>query len=567
MSHEQPDGVPYDIARDTDLSSRFYAQSTTSWGDLVTLQDEPYSWHDELQSEQHTFLQPNHEAPTSSTGGEDYSLNFLLAEPPDSLQSDGFFHDTLFDNQQPATRTEEVTRVSPYSYDRSSWEELTESPSDQVPPHTGLSPWTPFSVASPYLPALSYHLGDSQSETSELPDIGSEKDAEHLVCHELNCNAVFSGSYRKGNLARHIRLFHRREQAEYPCMESTCNRVFKRQDARLKHCRKHHPHIALPAPNRRRMRSRSTYTLAQEAQEAQRSERRQSETTPLIELHSSRQDNLASENPMIENAPSPLPSIAGRCSTPQLLPDTQQSCLIAPSQFDDVPSIPGDDYHATDDSRLTCSLCDGTFQRLADLRRHVQKHKEPVFTCEVSGCAREFYRLDKLRDHVRQAHKGNVSTTNQGSVHIEVGEEMEVAHSSSHTCTLCGIEFKTQGQLNSHHNRKHNQRFKCDECDKAFSLRADLRRHEATVHKAGSTGNFSSYPCPATGCVQTFLRRDNLLRHMRKTHPDHASSDAIRPLASHLASKGSGITRVSSDLATEGEESRQLSKNSVSRTW
>lgn len=67
------------------------------------------------------------------------------------------------------------------------------------------------------------------------------------------CGKSFCGDYRKGNLARHRRQKHGEEEQSYPCEESYCSRVFKRQDARLKHYRKQHHWRAPQPPQPRKM--------------------------------------------------------------------------------------------------------------------------------------------------------------------------------------------------------------------------------------------------------------------------------------------------------------------------
>lgn len=71
----------------------------------------------------------------------------------------------------------------------------------------------------------------------ELPDV--------LECTFEGCHTQFTGDYRKGNLARHKRQRHGRHGSavQVPCEVHGCGRVFKRKDARLKHYRKHHPHL------------------------------------------------------------------------------------------------------------------------------------------------------------------------------------------------------------------------------------------------------------------------------------------------------------------------------------
>jgi hypothetical protein len=58
-------------------------------------------------------------------------------------------------------------------------------------------------------------------------------------------------------------------------------------------------------------------------------------------------------------------------------------------------------------NRLTCQIhgCRGTFGRASEYRRHMTKHQGRSFPCTQLGCSKSFYRNDKLRDHLRQAHK------------------------------------------------------------------------------------------------------------------------------------------------------------------
>ncbi|KAF1968618.1 hypothetical protein BU23DRAFT_259736 [Bimuria novae-zelandiae CBS 107.79] len=55
-----------------------------------------------------------------------------------------------------------------------------------------------------------------------------------------DCGRAYCGEYRRGNLARHRRQKHGHKEQKYPCEEPACEAIFKRQDARLKHYRKHH---------------------------------------------------------------------------------------------------------------------------------------------------------------------------------------------------------------------------------------------------------------------------------------------------------------------------------------
>ncbi|KAF2732310.1 hypothetical protein EJ04DRAFT_339454 [Polyplosphaeria fusca] len=75
--------------------------------------------------------------------------------------------------------------------------------------------------------------------TSETPEL--------LLCDITGCGARFTGEYRRGNCARHRRLSHGGNiggTKNFPCEEAGCGKMFKRQDARLKHYRRRHPKLA-----------------------------------------------------------------------------------------------------------------------------------------------------------------------------------------------------------------------------------------------------------------------------------------------------------------------------------
>jgi hypothetical protein len=84
-------------------------------------------------------------------------------------------------------------------------------------------------------PSASSCGSEACSPEPDTPDV--------LCCDELDCAASFTGRYRKGNLARHKRLTHKGHEP-YLCESARCGRSFKRQDARLKHYRKHHPRLS-----------------------------------------------------------------------------------------------------------------------------------------------------------------------------------------------------------------------------------------------------------------------------------------------------------------------------------
>lgn len=173
-----------------------------------------------------------------------------------------------------------------------------------------------------------------------------------------------------------------------------------------------------------------------------------------------------------------------------------------------------------------CPQCTKQFSRMSELRRHSRTHYDrQLFSCEVPGCAREhgFTRMDKLREHVRRVHHGDVvlddkAPTSERSIHgrclhFDVPEGND-AEPMPLICEVCGTQFSKPGELQDHKRRKHLRRYKCAQCEAAFNLRADLLRHQDTRHKVDGR----SHSCTFPGCDATFSRRDNLSRHQRRNH-------------------------------------------------
>lgn len=77
-----------------------------------------------------------------------------------------------------------------------------------------------------------------------------------LQCEYEGCFQTFTGTHRRGTLHRHMRLKHSAHdfspEKSFPCEASGCRKVFKRQDARLKHHRKKHPELGVAAATPRK---------------------------------------------------------------------------------------------------------------------------------------------------------------------------------------------------------------------------------------------------------------------------------------------------------------------------
>jgi uncharacterized Zn-finger protein len=91
-------------------------------------------------------------------------------------------------------------------------------------------------------------------------------------------------------------------------------------------------------------------------------------------------------------------SFTGDVLYAQALPHYQPSGFTSPVTADTTQS-------AVTNSPACPHGCEATFGRPSEYRRHMTKHQGRSFNCTQPGCIKSFNRRDKLRDHLRQAHK------------------------------------------------------------------------------------------------------------------------------------------------------------------
>ncbi|KAJ1983513.1 hypothetical protein H4R34_001238 [Dimargaris verticillata] len=94
-------------------------------------------------------------------------------------------------------------------------------------------------------------------------------------------------------------------------------------------------------------------------------------------------------------------------------------------------------------------------------------------------------------------------------------------------CDVPGCTFSSARAYNlSTHRETHypvlSRKFKCDQCDRAFSRRHDLMRHTASIHKGEK-----QFVCPQ--CNKPYSRNDALNRHILKHAQQQARTAAPSP--------------------------------------
>jgi hypothetical protein len=420
MTHEALDEDFFEFILDDDRPSRSYAPSLTSWDDTLSLTETASSQYESS-------------APWSHVLYEDCDTYDRLSPTNDTSYRDIFEHDADWESSLRAPSLAKTHKESPpkhawLGYGSFLQEDTYSTIAGPLSPSITLSigdtastslssqshsPW-PISTDRSQLLSVPSSVAGSQSDNS---DLASERDPEILQCS--TCEATFKGRYRKGNLTRHRRHHHGSNETVFPCEMASCTRMFKRQDARLKHYRRHHPQSG--------------------------------------QIPSTRRGSRTSISALDEW---PSKSSSNRSDTPTHVTSISSRGGDRPTDWSDLMS-----------SARTLSS--------AFLPRSVPSD---------------------IPDHGSNARVSDFET-----------EQNEEGSEQLHfVCKVCGQKFSTSGQHNSHVNRSHNRRYQCEQCDKAFNLRADLTRHELSIHK---TELNPFLRCSNKECTHTFTRRDNLVRH------------------------------------------------------
>lgn len=125
------------------------------------------------------------------------------------------------------------------------------------PDHQTLSTSSP-PPSPPFLP-----FGASTSSATDPSTWATSPSRDNTKIRCRQCDTEFTGPYRKGNHARHVRLMHADKKGVYVCKAEGCSRQFARTDARLKHARKHHPGLHPGPVHRRRGQYSSTTSVTE----------------------------------------------------------------------------------------------------------------------------------------------------------------------------------------------------------------------------------------------------------------------------------------------------------------
>ncbi|KAK9536124.1 hypothetical protein VZT92_005934 [Zoarces viviparus] len=214
-----------------------------------------------------------------------------------------------------------------------------------------------------------------------------------------------------------------------------------------------------------------------------------------------------------------------------------------------------------------CPICGKVFSCRSNMNKHLLTHGDKKYTCEI--CARKFFRVDVLRDHIHVHFKdialmdeqeregfikkigisaGDSDETDDDDEDDEEDEEEDDPEHHKYNCKKCQLSFAKGKEYLRHILEQHKERgYGCAICNRRFALKATYNAHlvihreqlpdpavQKYIHPCeicgrifNSIGNLERHKIIHTGvkshgcdkCGKSFARKDMLKEHLR-VHDD-----------------------------------------------
>ena len=188
-----------------------------------------------------------------------------------------------------------------------------------------------------------------------------------------------------------------------------------------------------------------------------------------------------------------------------------------------------------------CELCNITFTRLDNLKRHTDKQhkisirnrgfmlvndvmgkykgKSKEYICYSCQRPTRFFNKFSLERHIKKIHEGRRDRIQIGSNFFQLSKEEQKETINRHElCSVCLAKFTCVQDLQYHMKEVHGMNgFQCMKCNKSYGTKTCLNKHIYKVHR------YNHFKCNICGKV---LKTNYNLKMHHKTHllPSHLKS-------------------------------------------
>lgn len=172
------------------------------------------------------------------------------------------------------------------------------------------------------------------------------------------------------------------------------------------------------------------------------------------------------------------------------------------------------------EKKYSCDVCEYSTFTVEVMRRHVLTHVEDKpHKCKL--CNRSYIQRVQLQRHMEK-HNGNMCNTCCKTfssrakllVHMRDHMGLEKLYCPFKTCPYATKQFMNESSLNNHLNVHLEEKpHSCEVCEKKFHSEMNLKRHLET--------HTLDRPRRCMYCVsaRAYVRGEQLIRHVRKSHP------------------------------------------------
>ncbi|XP_077998860.1 uncharacterized protein LOC144451831 [Glandiceps talaboti] len=154
-----------------------------------------------------------------------------------------------------------------------------------------------------------------------------------------------------------------------------------------------------------------------------------------------------------------------------------------------------------------CARCGKGFKQLSHLQQHTRTHTgEKPYQCHIPGCGKAFSQLANLQQHSRRHNKDKPFKcphcyrvyADLASLQSHVPSHANTRHEKKFSCRICGKAYTQESYLMKHMLKhptepQYAREFPCNVCGKKFSQQAYLERHIQKRHSGGGRRTNNSH--------------------------------------------------------------------------